>query len=165
MKRIICAALLAGGCFADSAPVSGSTTSDGGSTSTTSTTTGGATTGGPGTTTGGSSGSTGATTSGMGSTGEPEPPSYGPCSELGTCPGVQSCIDAVNDQTVCGAPCETTLDCPPAPPGQEAVCLEIDPVALSGECLIACAGTWDQNDCPEGMNCQTSYNVCVFYAP
>ena len=171
MKRIICAALLAGGCFADSAPVSGSTTSDGGTTSTAAPSTGGATTGSPGTTTSGgeSSGSTGEgstgalTTGAAGSSGGPAEPPYGPCNMLGACDDpLEQCLHPSGNTDVCGAPCQTGADCPPPPPGQAVACLDLYPAVPGAECYLSCPEAGSET-CPPPLTCinLTGNHICT----
>ena len=131
---IIYAVLLVG-CFADTDPVESTTGSSGGTSSTVAGTTSGSSGSASGDSASGSAtgGSTGTGSTGSGSTGPSGStgaggPLYGPCNMLGTCDDpVEQCLHPSGNTDVCGAPCETKADCPPPPPRQAAVCLDLFP--------------------------------------
>jgi len=158
MKRgTIWVAVLLVGCFSEAgpkgSPPGGSTstsTSDGTTTGATGSTSTDSATGSSGSTSGGS---TGATTSGAGSTGEPGPPSYGPCNMLGACDGLlEQCLHPNGNTDVCGAPCETKADCPPPPPGQAVACLDLYPAVPGSECYLSCPEAGSET-CPPPLTC------------
>ena len=156
MKRgTIWVAVLLVGCFSEAGPKG---SPPGGSTSTSTsdgTTTGAGSTSGETSGSTGGGGSTGALTTGAtaGSTGEGGGPFYGPCNMLGACDDpLEQCLHPNWNADVCGAPCQTGADCPPGPPGQSTVCLDLFPQVPGAECYLACpeAGA---DTCPYPLTC------------
>lgn len=100
------------------------------------------------------------------STGSDGPSAYGPCPRGDAdCTGQgETCLTTGGKapETVCIAPCASSEECPPAPPGTSALptCIDIDQNGR-GECVLSCRGA---GVCTVGMVCfmESKPPICLW---